>query len=114
MGSLITNVILVLVSVGLTFYISIKVKFATDEKTAITCFKNFIIKLILIGLYLVIIYNLIEQFISPEPLTRKSLFIILLNSFALFYAFMNYYFKKIIYLIQKTNEIIEAFIKKSK
>lgn len=84
-----------LISAGLTWFIAIKVQFAKDEKTAMVNAKSFIFKLVAIFLNGFIAYSLITEFISSEPLTKKSLFFILLYSFALFYALISTYITKL-------------------
>jgi ATP/ADP translocase len=85
-NTIIIPVILVLLSAGLTYFITIKVKFAKDEKTAMTHARNFMFFVLVIFAIGLSIYLLIKEYFSTSPFTKESLFSILLASFSLFYA----------------------------
>ncbi len=73
---------------GLTAYINIKIKFAPDEKTAMSHAKTLIYRIALIICCSYSAYILIREFTLDAPLDRASLGVILLNSFSLLYIFI--------------------------
>jgi hypothetical protein len=100
MNTILINVIVVIVIFGLTTYINIKTKFAKDEKEAMTHVKTLALNLLLLLSSGWMIYVLFLNFLSPQPLDKISLFIILSNSFSLFYAFISLHFRKLLSLLE--------------
>ena len=70
--------IIVLVTIVVTWFVTIKVKFAKDEKTAMRQAKRFLLTVGFLFLYGFIAYSLYSQFTAPEPLDRKALLSILI------------------------------------
>ncbi len=107
MNEILKDVVVVLVTIGLTYFISIKVKFATSEKKAMSHAKSFILSAALLGFHLYVAWLLFKEFTSPDSLDKKSLFSILLYSFALFNSLLSWFFSRILKIIGRLINILE-------
>ena len=101
MRLILINVIIVIFIFGLTTYINIKTKFAKDEKEAMRHAKTLALNLILVLSSAWMVYILVMNFLSPEPLDKKSLFFILVNSFGLFYVLIGYHLGRVLSIFYK-------------
>jgi hypothetical protein len=102
MNPILINLIVVILIFGLTTYMNIKTKFAKDEKEAMRHAKTLALDLALLLLCIWSAYRLFVDLLSDAPLDRRSLLIILINSFSLFYVFMvTFHLNRIVSLIEK-------------
>jgi hypothetical protein len=92
MNAILRDVVIILLTIGLTYFITIKVKFAKHEKTAMNQMKIFIWGLVVLLGSLWMMSSLAKELFSQEPLTRQSLFPILMDSFVLFFVFIVAFF----------------------
>jgi hypothetical protein len=111
MNTIFKDVSIVIVTIALTYYITIKVKFAKDEKQAIVHAKNFFLKVSMILMNIYIAYLLANELFSSAPLDRKSLFLILIYSFGLFHYLVSWYVSKLMSAIEGLSKIIGLQLK---
>lgn len=95
------HVMIVLLTVGLTYVMTINVKFAKHKTQAISEMKYFFFLIFISGLNLFIAYSLFKEFNSPIPLNKTSLFLILIYSFVLFNSYVCLLFMKQNFLLKK-------------
>lgn len=110
MNTIFKDVLIVIVTIALTYFITIKVKFAKDEKQAMAHAKKFFLNLVVILFNIYIAYLLISELLSSAPLDRKSLFLILAYSFALFHYLVSWYVSKLLVAVDDLLKLIKMQI----
>lgn len=99
--SMITTLIIALFVATLTWFASIKIKYAKNEQEAMRKIRLIIFPVILLTIALYLGVNIFNEIISPEPLTKVVLFLILGESFSMFFIFANCYAMIIYYMLSK-------------
>lgn len=99
MNPIFRDIVIVLLTIGCTYFMTIKVKFAKDEKQAKIHAISFVLDLCLVFSNAYVAYLLIEQYLLKSVLDRESLFRILFYSFVLFHTLVTVYIRIIIRLI---------------
>lgn len=100
LANLVVPLIVALVSVALTAFVTIKVKFARDEKTAVREVKRIFSEIAMVTLNLVIAFVLFREFTSQEPVTRIAVFRIVFYSIALFTWAISYILRRIVGILE--------------
>lgn len=102
------------ISISLTAYITIKVKFAASEEAAFRSIKNGVFKIFQYGLDLIIIGLLIREAISDEPVTRALVFTVSIYFSAIVFSILMGLIARIIGLIEHLNSVQKAHLDLSK
>jgi hypothetical protein len=92
--------VVAIISISLTAYINIKVKFATDEKTAFQEVRTLFLKALSFILNIWIAYSLFKEITSPEPTTRMAVLLIVFYSLVLFWVFIANLLRDLIKIIK--------------
>lgn len=96
-----TSVIIALASVIFAYVAAIKLQFAKNKETAMRDMRLLTFPLILALFSFWLLLALWAQLTSPLPLTKTLLFVVLLESFTVFFIFSNFFAMFIYYKLSK-------------
>jgi type IV secretory pathway VirB6-like protein len=110
------DILIPLVMVGITIIlnaiINTKIKFAPTAAHAITDIKKILLNAAFWLVQLYFVWSLVSEFVSDAPLTKRSLFVILICSIGLFHSYLMYWLNRVIHLFEKmtvvTNHLLDC------
>jgi hypothetical protein len=107
-----------LVIASVTAMINIKIKFAKSAEEAKRDIASIFLKIIFWPTQAYLAWSLYSQFTSSEPLTRTSLFLMLISAFGLFHGYMIYLFNLTLGLIRDQHDFqkthVDAYMSSTK
>ena len=92
-----------IIILSITTYIYIKIKFAKDEKEVIKSIYSLVSRIVLLLFVTYCSYILYNELVSDSPVTKKSIFIIVVNTLAIYQlTLINIQFSILIRLFDRT------------
>ncbi|UCM99407.1 hypothetical protein LCX93_07630 [Sulfurimonas sp. SWIR-19] len=85
---LIIPIIIAIITILLTAYISIQIKHSSTKDEAIKVIKSTINSILFYLWTIFLLYHFFNEVISDEPLTRKSVFVMIMDSLSLLLVFL--------------------------
>lgn len=111
--SILVPLAVALLSTGLTAYITIKVKFAQDEKAAFRSVTSGLLRFLSYALNVVVVLLLIREAVSPDPVTRYTVLAISIYTTSILFSVVANLFTEIMRMMNRMLDLHDFHLKMS-